>query len=297
MVLIVASLCAAFLLGLGFVIQQHAAARAPADERLSFRLLVDLAQRPVWLAGIGVMVVGQLFGAYALGQGKLTIVEPLLAANLLFALPMAALWSRRSLGRREWAGALTLMGGLVMFVVAAGPGTSKVMLVSHESWMIAGLTIVAVVMAVVWLAKRTSVAEEATLLALGAGILYGLQDALTQRTIALFPRGIEVVVSTWQPYALLAVAIVGLLLAQSAFEAAPLAASLPAITIAEPLTGIALGAGLFGQDVRLSGLALGFEMVALVLMVIGVLAVARSPVVTGGIGGSPTRQKDPSRAG
>jgi drug/metabolite transporter (DMT)-like permease len=294
MVVIVASLCAAFLLGLGFVIQQHAAARAPAEERLSFRLLVDLAQRPLWLAGIGVMVVGQLFGAYALGRGKLTVVEPLLAANLLFALPMAALWSRQSLGKREWAGAVTLMGGLAMFVVAAGPQTSKVALVSYQSWTIAGLTIVAVVMAVVWFAKRTSVAEEATLLALGAGILYGLQDALTQRTILLFPRGIELVVSSWQPYALVAVAIVGLLLAQSAFEAAPLAASLPAITIAEPLTGIALGAGLFAQNVRLSGLALGFELAGLVLMVIGVLAVARSPLVTGG---TSTRQRDPSRAG
>jgi hypothetical protein len=185
------------------------------------------------------------------------------------------------------------MGGLAMFMVAAGPQTGKVVVVSHESWMIAGLTIVAVVMAVVWYAKRTTLVEEATLVALGAGILYGLQDALTQRTIALFPDGIEVVVSSWQPYALLAVAIVGLLLAQSAFEAAPLAASLPAITIAEPLTGIGLGAGLFAQDVRLSGLALAFEMVGLVAMVIGVLAIARSPVVTGA---RPVKQRDPLRA-
>ncbi|MGH9128992.1 MAG: DMT family transporter [Acidimicrobiales bacterium] len=294
MLVIVASLCAAFLLGLGFVIQQHAAARAPAEERLSLRLLVDLAQRPVWLAGIGVMVVGQVFGAYALGNGRLTVVEPLLAASLLFALPMAAVWSRQRLGRREWAGAVTLMGGLAMFMVAAGPQqVNRTTAVSHESWLVAGLTIVAVVMVVVWFAKRTDVAEEATLLALGAGTLYGLQDALTQRSIALFPRGIEVVVSSWQPWALLAVAVVGLLLAQSAFEAAPLAASLPAITIAEPLTGIGLGAGLFSQEVRLSGISLGFELAGVVLMVVGVLAVARSPVVTGP---RMVRQEDPSRA-
>ncbi len=261
--------------------QQHAAVRAPAEERLSFRLLIDLAQRPLWLAGIGVMVLGQLFGAYALGKGKLTVVEPLLAANMLFALPMAAIWTRRRLGLREWAGAVILMGGLAAFVVAAGPQTGEAERVSHESWLIAGLTIVFVVAVVVMIAKRTALAEEATLLALGAGILYGLQDGLTQRTILLFPRGLEALVATWQPYALLAVAIVGLLLAQSAFGMAPLAASLPAITIAEPLTGIGLGAGLFSQDVRLSGLALGFEIGGIVLMVVGVIMVARSPLVTG----------------
>lgn len=291
MIVIVASLCAALFLGAGYVVQQHAAERAPAEERLSFRLLVDLAQRPLWLAGIAAMVVGQLFGAYALGKGKLTVVEPLLAANLLFALPLGALWSRRRLGRREWAGAITLMAGLSLFMVAAGPQTGKTEFVDHRSWIIAGLTIVIVVTILVWLGKRTSLAEEATLLALGAGILYGLQDALTQRTILLFPNGLQEVVSSWQPYALVAVAIVGLLLAQSAFEAAPLSASLPAITIAEPLTGIGLGAGLFSQDVRLSGLALGAEMVALVLMVLGMLAVARSPVVAGP---APVRQEDPS---
>lgn len=293
MIVIVASLCAALLLALGFVMQQHAAVRAPAEERLSFRLLVDLAQRPLWLGGIGVMVIGQLFGAYALGKGKLTVVEPLLAANLLFALPLAALWSRQRLGLREWAGAVILMGGLAMFVVAAGPQTSEATQVSHESWIIAGLTIVFVVAVIVMLAKRTNLAEEATLLALGAGILYGLQDGLTQRTILLFPNGLEVVVTSWQPYALLAVAIVGLLLAQSAFGMAPLAASLPAITIAEPLTGIGLGAGLFSQDVRLSGAALAIEVGGIVLMVIGVIMVARSPVVTGQ---TDVEQRDPSRA-
>ncbi|MGH9130992.1 MAG: DMT family transporter [Acidimicrobiales bacterium] len=281
MIVIGASLIAAFLLAVAFVMQQHAAARAPADERLSFRLLVDLAQRPLWLGGIGVMVLGQLFGAYALSKGKLTVVEPLLAANLLFALPMAAIWSRQKLRLREWAGAVILMGGLAMFVVAAGPQAAQATRVSDENWLIAGLTIVFVVGAIVALAKRTSLAEEATLLALGAGILYGLQDGLTQRTIEIFPRGLDAVVGAWESYALVAVAVVGLLLAQTAFEMAPLAASLPAITLAEPLTGIALGAGLFSQDVRLSGLALGVEMGGVVLMVLGVIMVARSPVVTG----------------
>ncbi|MGH9064567.1 MAG: DMT family transporter [Acidimicrobiales bacterium] len=281
MLVLVLGLCAAVLLALGFVIQQHAAARAPAEERLSLRLLFDLAHRPLWLAGIAAMVGGQILGAVALDHGSLTLVEPLLAANLLFALPMAAAWTRKSLGPREWAGAVILMAGLATFVVAAGPSSDQASKVSSPAWLIAGLTIVAVVMGLVWFGKRTDLAEEATLLAAGAGILYGLQDGLTQRTLLLFPHGIVTLLTSWLPYSLVAVAIAGLLLAQSAFEAAPLAASLPAITIAEPITGIGLGAGLFSQDIGLSPQALAFEMVGIALMIIGVYLVARSPVVTG----------------
>ena len=42
---------AALFLAAGFVIQQHAAAQEPPSERLSFRLLLKLVQRPVWLGG------------------------------------------------------------------------------------------------------------------------------------------------------------------------------------------------------------------------------------------------------
>lgn len=281
---IVLGLCAAVLLASGFVVQQHAAARVPAEERLSFRILVDLARRPLWLAGIAAMVGGQILGAVALGRGSLTLVEPLLAANLLFALPLAAAWSRSRLGRREWLGAIALVAGLGTFVAAAGPEKEQASVVSPAGWLIGGLTIVAVVATLVLVAKRLELGEEATLLAAGAGILYGLQDGLTQRTLLVIQvHGLPGIFITWQGYSLVAVAVVGLVLAQSAFEAAPLAASLPALTMAEPITGIGLGAGLFSQDLRLSPLALAFELFGILLMMSGVYLVARSPIVTGSL--------------
>ncbi len=221
MLVIGLGLGAALLLALGFVVQQHAAASAPDTERLSLRLLIDLAHRPLWLGGIASMVGGQILGALALDNGGLTLVEPLLACNILFALPMAAAWSRKRLGWREWVGVVVLIAGLAAFVIAAGPSGEQTTRVSQVSWLVAGLTIVAVVAVVVVVAKRSDLATEATLLAVGAGILYGLQDGLTQRTLLVFNQGFTAVLTTWQPYCLLAVAITGLVLAQSAFEAAP----------------------------------------------------------------------------
>ncbi len=281
MLVVAIGLGAAFLLGLGFVVQQHAAAEAPAEERLSIRLLIDLAHHPIWLGGIAAMVGGQILGGFALGKGSLTLVEPLLTCNILFALPMAAAWRRQHLSRREWAGSLILIGGLSGFVAAAGPGGRLASKVLPSGWLEAGLSIVVVVTVLTWLAKRSDLGEGATLLALGAGVLYGLQDGLTQRILLLLRHGWLHLIISWEPYALVAVAVTGLVLAQSAFEAAPLPASLPALTIAEPICGIGLGAGLFGEHIRLTGLYMGFEVVAILLMVAGVILVARSPLVCG----------------
>lgn len=279
---VVVGLGAALFLALGWVIQQHAASRAPAEERLSLRILWDLLHRPLWLCGIAAMVVGQLLGAVALGRGSLTLVEPLLAANLLFALPLAAAWSRRRLGLREWAGAVILVVGLAMFVVAAGPEPDQATVVVPINWIISAATIVVVVGALIAVGKGLEPVKQATLIALGAGILYGMQDGLTQRTLLNMNHfGVFGMLGTWQPYALVAVAVAGLTLAQSAFEAAPLAASLPAITIAEPITGIGLGAGLFSQKIRSDPASLSLEVLGIFCMVIGVLMVARSPIVTG----------------
>jgi drug/metabolite transporter (DMT)-like permease len=272
---------AAILLACGFVIQQHVAAQAPADERLSPKLLLDLAHRPMWLVGIGAMVAGQILGAIALGHGSLTVVEPILATNLLFALPLAAAWRRVRLGVRELAGAVLLIVGLAGFVAAAGPANVTVERVSQIGWVIAGLTVLAISIGFVAIGKRCDAGKEATLMAAGAGTLYGLQDALTQRTVLILRGGLVHLLTSWQPYALLFVAVLGLTLAQSAFETAPLPASLPAITIAEPICGIALGGGLLGESIRVGGIYLASEAACMVLMVSGVLLVARSPVVTG----------------
>lgn len=275
------ALGAAVGIAVGFVIQQHAAAEEPPDERLSFRLLLHLVRRPLWLLGIAVMVMGQVLGALALGNGSLALVEPVMAMNLLFALPLSALWYRRHLGVREWAGAVALVLGLVAFMVAGDPHGGRSTKLPWPNWVIAGGSIVLVAAALTAVAKKKSPAKEATMLALAAGMLYGLQDALTQRTMAQLGHGVVSLLVNWPAFSLVAVAIVAMLLGQSAFEAAPLAASLPAITVAEPVTGIAFGVGVYGEHLSLNPPRAAIEVLGFASMVVGVYLVARSPLVTG----------------
>ncbi len=79
-------LLSAMVLGVGFVLQQHAAEQAPKAYFLRLRLITDLMRRPRWLLGMGVMGIGQLLSAWAVGHMVLSLYEPLQAMSLIFAL-------------------------------------------------------------------------------------------------------------------------------------------------------------------------------------------------------------------
>lgn len=289
------ALGSALFLAIGFVLQQHVAAQQPPDERLSYRLLLHLLHQRLWVGGIAAMVVGQILGATALGMGNLALVEPVMAMNLLFALPLSAVWHKRRIGRREIAGMLALVAGLIAFVVPGNPHGGYPLTPPWPNWLIAGLAIAALAGVLVAKGKRSPVAKQATLLATAAGVLYGLQDALTERTLTQFGHGIAGTLLSWTPYTLLVVGAIGLLLAQSAFEEAPLGASLPAITVAEPVVGIALGVGIYNEYLNLGAGALAIELLGFALMVVGVFLVARSPVVVAAVCSAATREKPRER--
>jgi drug/metabolite transporter (DMT)-like permease len=271
------ALAAAALLGVGFVLQQQVAQTVPMSDTLSWRLLRDLIGRRRWLAGIAAMVAGQILGAVALGAATITVIEPLLTTNVLFALVLARLLSNQRLRLYEWWGALALAAGVALFVVVADPRSGS-RTAEYPRWLFIGGTIALAAIAVA-VARRFLDARRAVGLALGAGALYGLQDGFTRRTLLSTGSGLLTLLRSWPPYAVVTVAIIGLVLAQSAFEAAPLRLSLPVIAVTEPAIGIAYGLVVSGDRIRTSALWLGLEMGALGVAVIGCVLVTRSPVL------------------
>ncbi|MGW6914619.1 DMT family transporter [Kitasatospora sp. NPDC054939] len=285
MVVFLLALSAACCLGLGFVLQQHAAQRAPRADMLHWRLLLDLLRMPLWLLGTGFMVSGLILSALALDQGEVSLVEPLLATNLVFAMALSRLLTGERLGRSGWAGVLLLALGVTAFIVAGRPTGGGAPAGQLRQWVVIGI-VVGLAVLLVALARRLPLFEEATMLALAAGLLYGLQDALTRWTAEeLDHGGLSAVLGTWQPYAVAAAGVVGLLLVQSAFEAAPLRMSLPALTAAQPLTGIACAVAFLGDRLRVTPGALAWQAVGLLCIVIGVVVIGRHPAMPGGTAG------------
>ena len=95
---VVAALTAGFCFAAGSVVQQGVA-RQTGDEALRFRLLWDLVRTPRWVAGVALEAFSFVIQGVALVFGPLSLVQPIAATDVLFALPMIARRQRRRLGR------------------------------------------------------------------------------------------------------------------------------------------------------------------------------------------------------
>ncbi|WP_328697315.1 DMT family transporter [Streptomyces sp. NBC_00342] len=291
---LVLAVSAACCLGFGFVLQQAAASHAPKSDYLSFRLLLDLMRVRSWLAGIGLMVCGMVLGALALGKGEVSVVEPLLATNLLFAMTLSRHRTGQRLGRQGWAGLWLLACGVAAFLLAGEPKGGSAVSSPLRHWLVIGVVAGIALALTMYAARSRSVAAPA-LLAVAAGLLYGLQDALTRVSGQLIgDDGWSALVMSWQPYAVLVLGVTGLLLVQSAFETGPLRMSLPALTAAQPLAGIACGIGFLGDQVRTDTGALAWQAAGLAAIVTGIVLLGLHPAMPEGpVGGRRTKTLEP----
>jgi hypothetical protein len=336
------TLLAALLIGTGFVLQQDAAVREPDSRFLSLRLMTDLFHRPLWLAGVVAMISGQVLAAWSIGHLTLSVVEPLLTTNLIwaliFAVPLAARRVRVSVPAPapDCVGAGALLGNeadspardCVSELRPAGPELANGVRPATAPdvtrtgkpkravrvWEVVGAAVLcvgvgllsaqrstkpiglsfgsvshwpaaAVIAAAAFICvqagRRQQGRSRALLTGIAAGLVYGIQDALTRQTLeVLQSAGISGLFTTWAPYALLGAGAIGIWLMQSAFSAGPIQLSLPAISAGEPLVGILLGIVVFGDRIQVAPVQLGIKVGGIVALVAGVILVARTPALS-----------------
>ena len=274
------TLIAAMLAGTGFVLQQHAAEQAPESYFLRLRLITTLLHRPRWLAGVAVMAAGQVLSAWAVSHVALSLAEPLLTSSLIFALALAVPLSGQRLRAAEVFGAVLLSAGVAALSVARSAGPPSESFGSFAAWpAAAGIAAVAAGFLVAGL--RRGGQQRATLTGAAAGLIFGISDALTRRAVELLDNhSVLVLLTDWPGYTLAVASLAGFWLMESAFNAAPLHASLPAITAAEPAAGMLLGVVVFGDVIHVSPGMLALQAAGLTAMVLGVILVARAPVLS-----------------
>ncbi|HEX6393889.1 MAG TPA: DMT family transporter [Acidimicrobiales bacterium] len=253
--------------------------RQPHRDRIDLSLVVRMLRQPLWLAGLGASVVGFALEATALGLAPVVLVQPLVVAELLFALPLAALATGSRLGRRERIGALLVGLGLAAFALVVNPTNPKFTAGSGTWVVLLGVVAAAVgVMLLIAFRKRGIVRTSAT--AVAAAVVFGLLAVLTKTCARDFAAHGVAALATWQPWAVAGTGIIGETLAQNAFAAGPLAISLPLIDIGEPLVASIISIVVFGE--RISGLtqsSLAAILIAAAATTAGVIALDTSPLV------------------
>jgi drug/metabolite transporter (DMT)-like permease len=272
------TLVAAMLTGSGFVLQQHAAQQVPDAEFLHPGLITRLVRNRRWLVGIVVMAVGYLLQAWTLGHLTLSVTEPLLTTNLIFALLLAVPLSGQALRKTEIIGAVLLTAGVAALSLTRTVKAPSESFGSSKYWP-AAAAIALIAVFLVQLGRKRSRGVRAALTGIAAGLMLGVADAFTRRTVQIIDgrHPLNLLVH-WPGYATIAASIIGLWLMQNAFNAAPLHKSLPAVTAAEPTAGIVLGVVVFGDKVHISPLLAAVQLAGVVALVLGVILVARAPV-------------------
>lgn len=271
---VVLALCAAAFFAASTVVQHRSASTAPAGSGTGVRLVLVLARQPLWLAGLGLGLVGAALQALAVSEGALLVVQPLLVTGLLLALPLSVLVEHRRPAAAEWGWAVAVVVGLALFLTAARPGSGQA--TATEGALKAG---VLVAVGAAALAAGLSTARggryRALLLGLGGGTALGAAGGLLKEVTGRFDAGGVTAALSWPLLALVLAGAAGVVLNQSSYRVGVLTASQPAITIAEPVAAAGIGAWAFGERLSDHPLALALQVAGLALMVGAVIQLSR----------------------
>lgn len=275
------SLGAAAAFAVSNVAQMDAVRRQPPGGRSQVDpgLVVRAARDPLWLAGLVASIVGFGLEATALSVAPVVLVQPLIVAELPFALPLAAFLAGKRLGPREWSGIVLVTAGLATVVSTIHPTGSRIS-AGATVWLVLFGAVGLTVAGLVALTGRASGLARTSALAAAAGATFGLLSVVTKATTHQFStRGLGAL-ATWQPWALAVVGLVGMSLAQNAYRAGPLAVSLPLLDIGEPLTGSVIAIAAFGESLgHFSPVALAAFVAGVACIGSGVALLDRSPLV------------------
>jgi drug/metabolite transporter (DMT)-like permease len=276
----VLALAAALSNALTSVFQRMGVEDAPEESTMRLSLLTHALRRGVWLLGFFFMVCAFLFQAFALHVGRLSVVQPMLTAELLFLVFILGTYFGFKVRAREWIGATAIATGLSGFLVFAQPGGGE-RVPSTEGWIVGGGVSAAVIAASVVATRWGPRWWKAAMFGTAAAMSFAFTAALIKVVSDSVAKDWVNLVAHWQTYALVAFGVAGLFLAQNAFHAGPLAASQSTLVLVDPLFSIVIGIALFGDSLRTSEPWGPLEAISLLVMFIGAVFLSHSPLVTG----------------
>jgi drug/metabolite transporter (DMT)-like permease len=281
----VAALLAAALFGVSTALQHRSAGLvtddAPPGTADLARLISRTVRHPLWLVGTVAGIGGFALHAFALREGPLTLVQPLLVSSAVFALALRQLLEHRRPRRDELIWAAALATGLVLFLTVSTPADGVAQPADTVPTIVLGVVIGVGMLGFYVVGRRATGSSAAALLGIAAGLSYAAVAGLLKEVVGTLNRGLGVL-TEWPLYAFVAVGLFSLLLNQLAYQAGPLRSSLPAIMTVDPIVSLVIGVAVFDEQFRngpadLVGEAFGLALV--VAAAVGLTRLTPSPAL------------------
>ncbi|MFH0520699.1 DMT family transporter [Streptomyces sp. M41] len=226
----------------GAIVQERVAVSSPGQQFAPMR-------RPGWWAAVALNGLGGLLHVVALAFGPLSLVQPLGALTIVFALPMAALFVGRRAGSTAWRGAIMASVGLAGLLSLVGASESQSLDAAQRVAvaLVTGGMVVALMVA--GRAAHRHPAVRSMLLATASGIAFGMSSVFTKIVAVDWNGGVSA--ADLPALGTIGVfATAGLLLSQAAYRGAGLAAPLATLTVVNPVVAAAVGITMFGETFR-----------------------------------------------
>jgi hypothetical protein len=273
------ALGAALVSALGSVIRQRSAHEIVDKPVGAWALFVLSLRDTRWWLGAAAAVANYALQAAALSIGSVMLVTALQVTVLLFALPINARITHHRATAWEWVWA-ALLAVAVAVIVAVGNPTADQQRASLETWAVVTLVMGPALVLCVIGARIWSGAVAAVLLALVAGSSLALFAVLTKGAVESAHGGLGALLRAPELYALIAVALAGMVFQQASFRAGALTASLPTMTLAKPVVGWILGITVLSEALRVDDEKVAVLVVAVLVMVVSTVALARGEAAT-----------------
>ncbi|MEU1082611.1 DMT family transporter [Streptomyces sp. NPDC005908] len=206
-------------------------------------------RRAGWWAAVGLNGLGAVLHVVALAYGPLSLVQPLGALTIVFALPMAALFVGRRAGATAWRGALMATLGLAGLLALVGASGAQSLDGPQRVAAAVGTVAAVVTLMVAARAVHRHPAVRSILLATASGVAFGMSSVFTKTVAVDWTGGVSA--ADLPSLAVIGVlATAGMLLSQASYRGAGLAAPLATLTVVNPVVAAAVGITMFGETFR-----------------------------------------------
>ncbi|MER7930971.1 MULTISPECIES: DMT family transporter [unclassified Streptomyces] len=226
----------------GAIVQEQVAVTSPGEQYAPLR-------RASWWGAMALNGLGGLLHVVALAYGPLSLVQPLGALTIVFALPMAALFVGRRAGSTAWRGAVMATVGLAGLLSLVGTSDSHTLDSAGRTGVavVTGGAIVALMAA--GRAAHRHPAVRSVLLAVASGIAFGMSSVFTKVVAIDWDGGVALSDLLW--LAVIGVyAVAGVTISQAAYRGGGLAAPLATLTVVNPVLAAAVGITMFHETFR-----------------------------------------------